>query len=179
MADALEVGDRRGKNMSASTDDPRRHVFRYDEHMPDTDDLSLIVLKGHLLVEEMLLELSRVLLPNSAFLDEANLRFHQLAHIVRAAEPTKSQDNCWKLIFALNSLRNELVHNLEPPKLETRLQVLFAIAGEVQAYGDIQIDKSRDNELQTDERLRQAVIDCMQFLRALIFEHENRHRNAP
>jgi hypothetical protein len=166
-------------NMNLSPNDPRRHVFRYDEHMPDTDDLALIVLKGHLLVEEMLVELSHLLLPNAAFLDEANLRFHQLAHIIRAAEPTKPHDNSWSLILALNSLRNELVHNLEPPKLEKRLQVLFAIAGDVQAYGDIQIDKSRDSELETDERLRQAVIDCMQFLRGLVFEHEKRHRNTP
>jgi len=38
--------------------DPRRHIFRYDDHMPDTEDLALVVLKGHLLVEEVLVELT-------------------------------------------------------------------------------------------------------------------------
>ena len=174
-----EGGDCREMSMNVIPNDPRRHVFRYDEHMPDTRDLSLIVLKGHLLVEEMLVELSRVLLPNAGFQEEARLTFHQLAHIVRAAEPTKPNDECWDLVLALNSLRNELVHNLEPPKLELRLRALFTVAGKVQADWDMAIDKSRDSELETDERLRQAVIDCMQFVRGLIFEHEKRRRNTP
>jgi hypothetical protein len=38
--------------------DHREYVFRYDQHMPETDDLALTVLKGHLLVEEVLFELA-------------------------------------------------------------------------------------------------------------------------
>ena len=33
--------------------------------MPDTDDLALVVLKGHLLVEEVLVELTGLVLPHS------------------------------------------------------------------------------------------------------------------
>ena len=56
--------------------DPRRHIFRYDDHMPDTDDLALVVLKGHLLVEEVLIELAGLVLPHSQELDNARLSFY-------------------------------------------------------------------------------------------------------
>ena len=152
--------------------DPRRHVFRYDKHMPHTDDVSLVVLKGHLLVEEMLNELARRVLPNARYLDDARLSFHQLSRVVRSAVRAKSKDSCWDLISALNSLRNDLVHNLEPPKLKRRLQALFDIAAIAQPIRPDLIDKSEDHRLDQSERVRQAVVDCMQFLRTLIFASE-------
>jgi hypothetical protein len=165
-------------NANLDPNDPRRYIFRYDEHMPDTDDLSLIVLKGHLLVEEMLVELSGLLFPTPAFLEKANLRFQQLANVVRAAEPMKPDDMCWNLIFALNTLRNELVHNLEPPKLEKRIQEILVIDSVVQPFEDdgILYDKSRESELETAERLRQAIVSCTQFLHSIIFKHERQKK---
>jgi hypothetical protein len=156
------------------SNDPRRHVFRYDEHIPDTDDLSLIILKGHLLVEEMLVELSNLLFPNPTFLEKANLRFQQLANIVHAAEPMKPDDKCWELIFALNTLRNDLVHKLESPKLEIKIHEVLEIDSVVQPDEDVGIiyDKNRETELDTPERLKQAIVSCMQFLRRFIIQHE-------
>jgi hypothetical protein len=155
------------------TKDPRRHVFRYDDHMPHTDDLALIVLKGHLLIEEVLVELARLALPQPQYLDEARLRFHQLACVVRAVVPRKSND-CWQLVFSLNALRNDLVHNLEPPKLHARLLELFKVYEQAQHFEGMTVDKSADGSLEDAERLRHVVVDCMQFLRSLIFEYENR-----
>jgi hypothetical protein len=152
--------------------DPRRHVFRYDEHVPHTDDISLVVLKGHLLVEEMLNELARNVFPNAGYLDDACLSFHQLPRVVRSAVRAKHKDSCWDLILALNSLRNDLVHNLEPPKLKNRVQALIDIAATAQPIRPDLIDKSQCHKLDQDERVQQAVVDCMQFLRTLIFASE-------
>lgn len=160
--------------MNDAITDLRRHVFRYDEHMPDTTDLSLIVLKGHLLVEEMLLELARLLLPHACFLDEARLTFHQLARVVRSAEPLKSDDKCWDLILALNSLRNELAHNLGSPKLKAKLESVQDLAAVAQPCSEMQIDKSRESALEADERVRHATVDCMYFLGLLIATHESK-----
>lgn len=157
--------------------DPRRHVFRYDKHMPHTDDVSLVVLKGHLLVEEMLNELARNVFPNARYLDDARLSFHQLSRVVRSAVRAKSRDSCWDLIFALNSLRNDMVHNLEPPKLKRRLKALFDVAVMAQPTRPHLIDKSQDHRLDQSERLRHAVVDCMQFLRTLIFASEAAKNN--
>lgn len=71
-------------------DNLSKYILRWDDYMPETDDLSFIVLKGHLLVEEMLVELRDRLLPKSKYLDELHLSFKKLASIVRAASSTKT-----------------------------------------------------------------------------------------
>ncbi len=91
--------------------DYRKHVFRYDEHMPETDDLTLVVLKGHLLIEELLVDLVHLALPHAEYLEPARLSFHQLACVARASLPQAS-DPAWELVLSLNSLRNDLAHNL-------------------------------------------------------------------
>lgn len=160
-------------NSIAPTKDPRRHIFRYDDHMPDTDDLTLVVLKGHLLVEEVMIELASLVLPHSDCLDSARLTFYQRACVVKAAIPSRATD-CWELIFKLNSLRNDLAHNLEPPKLHGHLLELFQLDEQAQPFDGIIVDKSSDSSLEDGERLRHVVVDCMQFLRTLIFEYEQR-----
>lgn len=150
-----------------SQPDPRKLVSRYDEYMPTTDDLSLIVLKAHLLVEEGLSELARVTLPHPSHLDNARLSFHQLACVVRAVNP-RDDDKCWELIFSLNSLRNDLVHRLEPPQLKERLQKLFSIDLQAQPYLDVQIDKTQESILSDAENLKMAVVSCLQFVNALL-----------
>jgi hypothetical protein len=81
--------------------------------MPSTDDLTLIVLKGHLLVEEVLLDLANCAFPHPQYLRDANLSFHKLACVVRAFIPEQFDSPAWRLIFLLNALRNDLAHNLE------------------------------------------------------------------
>ena len=149
--------------------DPRRHIFRYDDHMPDTDDLALVVLKGHLLVEEVLIELSGLVLPHSEELDKAKLSFYKRACVVQAAIPSR-QNDCWQLVFALNSLRNDLAHKLEPPKLQAHLIELFRLDEQAQPFGET-IDKTADKTLEDSQRLKHVIVDCMQFLRSRIFEY--------
>ena len=154
--------------MCSSTYDPK-YVFRYDKHMPDTDDLSLIVLKGHLLIEEMLIDLRDKLLPHAEYLDSVNINFNQLLHIIRSAIKSKHDHKSWDLIADFNRLRNKLVHNLEPPKLESLLIQLFNVYSQTQPFDEIQIDKSVETELNTSQRLKNVIIDCMQFLMSILF----------
>ncbi len=150
--------------MCSKTHDPKSYVFRYDKHMPDTDDLSLIVLKGHLLIEEMLIDIRDKLLPQAEYLDSVNIRFNQLLHIIRSAIESKHDHKSWDLIIGFNRLRNKLIHNLEPPKLKILLTQLFNLYSQTQPFDEIQIDKSGEVELDTAERLKNVVVDCMQFL---------------
>src|SRR5713226_4113578 len=105
-------------------------VLRYDKHMPETDDLILIVLKGHLLVEEQLVDLANWALPHPEYLPE--FMFHKLAHVVRTVVPQRSDDPSWELILKLNSLRNDLAHKLESSKRQATLTELFKIHEQVQ-----------------------------------------------
>jgi hypothetical protein len=137
--------------------------------MPDTGDLSLIVLKGHLLIEEMLIDIRNKLLPHAEYLDSVNVRFYQLLSVVRSAIESKHDHKSWDLIIEFNRLRNKLIHNLEPPKLESLLNQLFNVYSQTQPFDEIQIDKNGETELDTVQRLKNVVIDCMQFLMSILF----------
>jgi hypothetical protein len=90
----------------------------------------------------------------------------------------RDQDNCWELIIFLNSLRNALVHRLDPPQLQERLSKLFAIDSKSQQFTDITIDKTPESVLGDIERVRQAVTTCMQFLSTLVSHFEGNEGNA-
>lgn len=154
--------------MCSKTHDPRSYVFRYDKHMPDTNDLSLIVLKGHLLIEEMLIDIRDKILPHAEYLDSINMSFNQLLYVVRSAIESKHDHKSWDLIIEFNRLRNKLVHNLEPPELKTLLTQLFNSYSQTQPFDEIKIDKSGEVELDTVERLEHVVVDCMQFLMSVL-----------
>ncbi|MCX5632607.1 MAG: hypothetical protein NTW93_02880 [Phycisphaerae bacterium] len=136
--------------------------------MPDTDDLSLIVLKGHLLIEEMLIDIRDKLFPHAEYLDSVNINFNQLLNVIRSAIKSKHDHKSWDLIVAFNRLRNKLIHNLEPPELKSLLNQLFNVYSHTQPYEEIQIDKSDETELDTAQRLKNVVIDCMQFLMSVL-----------
>jgi hypothetical protein len=144
--------------------------------MTDTDDLSFIVLKGHLLIEEMLVELRDKLLPHSKYLDELNLSFRQLTSIVRAASSTQDINQGWDLIFMVNNVRNELIHNLEPDKIEKLLTKLFTIYRNVNVLPGL--DRSREHLATASERLRWVIQDCMRFLASLLSSDEKGPNNS-
>lgn len=145
-------------------------VFLYDKHMPKTDDLTLIVLKGHLLIEETLLQLADAVLPHPEYLDDANLSFHKLACVVRASVPQRSTDVTWQLILSVNALRNDLAHNLESSQSPESLNKLFSIAQQVERLPWSQVAMMEESPLDDAARLRHVIMDCMEFLLRLTFE---------
>jgi hypothetical protein len=95
--------------------------LRIMEHLP-TNDLSLIVLKGHLLIEELLYAvLGKSLAAHPISIFDAGLSFYQLVHIAMAVSYEDRLANIWNAIFALNKIRNTLAHDLEAKDLEKDL----------------------------------------------------------
>jgi hypothetical protein len=85
-------------------------------------DGTLLVLKGHLLIEEALYRMVCTKLLQPQFLNKANLRFSQLLHIARALYPDDEVPAAvWETVEALNTLRNRLAHHLEPSDLRSLL----------------------------------------------------------
>ena len=94
--------------------------LRVLKHLP-TGDLSMIVLKGHLLIEELLHAIvsSRTKNPQSVL--DARLSFFQLGQIAKALTYEQRFEPIWDAIFALNSLRNTFAHTLDTPDLDKKL----------------------------------------------------------
>ena len=86
---------------------------RYLQLLPDTDDLILVTLKGHLVVEEILHAIVKSHCSFPEHLEDTRLSFLQLANLTKALInlPTTSK-SVFPAILKLNKLRNHLAHNL-------------------------------------------------------------------
>ena len=86
------------------------------------EDVVLIVLKGHLLVEERLNEILTDYIPYPNDLSGANLRYFHIAHFCKSLFYMSQDDWIWEAIFSLNALRNDLAHKLESKKREQLIE---------------------------------------------------------
>lgn len=92
---------------------------KFFEHIPDDSDLTLIVLKGHLLIEE---ELNKII-KNDFEYPEAILTgrfsFTQSYRVVMASHFKENRKWLWDSIDHLNKIRNKFAHNLEPKDIDS------------------------------------------------------------
>jgi len=96
----------------------REAILRIVRHLPQQQDLALIVLKGHLLVEQQMRDIARLRAVDTEVDKIAGLKFWSLTRVVRALVNDGVPNSWWEAIDALNKLRNELAHKLESPGIE-------------------------------------------------------------
>ena len=103
--------------------------FRY------VDETALIVLKGHLLIEESLDSIISTFVFHPEFVKRANLRFGQKISVARSMSLDEQGNEMWELAVRLNDLRNEIAHSLHSPKRAAKTQAVidlyFRLAGEI------------------------------------------------
>jgi hypothetical protein len=89
---------------------------------PAGDDLTLIVLKGHLLIEEQLNARLQDIARRPEHLPD-RLGFHSLSMLCKALfyGENAAEEWFWSAISRLNAIRNHLAHSLEAPQLETKV----------------------------------------------------------
>lgn len=97
---------------------PRRAAAfrRFITTLPKGKDTELVLLKGHLLIEEQVRALIDHRLRNPDVLREANSRFdtHKAIQLARAFFPPDHLLGVWDSVLKLNKLRNDIAHNLWP-----------------------------------------------------------------
>lgn len=92
------------------------------------DDLISLVLRGHLIIEELLFTAVAAHCRDPEHLDSARLRFPQLVSLLRALEKISSvPSHYWNALLELNALRNCLAHRLEPEDMEARVSRFVSI----------------------------------------------------
>jgi hypothetical protein len=97
----------------------REALSRFFRHLPEQDDLTLIVLKGHLLVEQQMRDIVRKHAPECEVKRINRVTFSPLTRVTRAlVGPDALVDDWWQAIDVLNKLRNQLAHELESTKVE-------------------------------------------------------------
>jgi hypothetical protein len=92
-------------------------VHQLSEQIPKVNDVTLVVIKGHLVVERCLYSILSANMNYPKYLEEAKLSFAQLLNLVKATSKLPLHQETFDGIKKLNSLRNHLAHNL--PNQET------------------------------------------------------------
>src|SRR5712692_840218 len=82
-----------------------------------SDDLTLVILRGHLLVEERLRDIVARACRAPDELATARLSFHQVLHVLRALLG-RADDPAWPFFGRLNEVRNRMAHHLDPGNLD-------------------------------------------------------------
>ena len=84
------------------------------ETLPHGKDTELVLLKGHLLVEEQIRLIVQRRLRNPDVLTEANSRLetHLAIQLARGFFPPGHMPEIWAAALKLNTMRNDIAHNL-------------------------------------------------------------------
>lgn len=107
------------------------------KRLPMSDDMIVIVLKGHLIIEEILDEILKSHCHNYQSMRDANLTFYQKAHVANSLM-SAFNDIAFQSIILLNKLRNDLAHNFDSQKKDKIIELFIneskSIFGEL--YGE-------------------------------------------
>jgi hypothetical protein len=131
-------------------------VEELKQHLHKTDDLVLLVLYAHLLIEDRLRDILVQVSREPEELRAARLTFNQVALLCRAIIG-RQKEPAWGFVERLNEARNRIVHRLDPGDLDA---LIVSVVTKLRAdYAD---------HLGTPlDRFRAAVIYTCGYLDAL------------
>jgi hypothetical protein len=106
----------------------REDFDRFWKHMPwQSKDETAIVLKGHLLAEDLLRSYCEEKLPRPHFILESRLQFTTVMNLTRSLSDADGETWTWTALERLNDLRNRLAHNLEPREYVTKRESFVSL----------------------------------------------------
>jgi len=102
-----------------------KRYLEFLEHLPaNTQDKSLIAVKGHLLLEVVLREYIYERVKHPDRLRNKNITFSNLIDFASSLEDNNRIQWAWKALRLANQIRNKLAHSLLPEKLN-KLELEF------------------------------------------------------
>ncbi|MBI2336533.1 MAG: hypothetical protein HYU97_07210 [Deltaproteobacteria bacterium] len=107
----------------------KRRQDQYFKHL-NKKDLDLIILKGHLIVEQRINEAFEKKLKPNLLKRVKDLRFSiptKLVFLQAMGNFDKTFDHFFEAVEKLNNLRNKMAHNLECPKIEDQAKEILSL----------------------------------------------------
>jgi len=156
-------------------------VHELSKQIPRIDDVTLVVIKGHLVVERCLFEILQINMHNHKYLEDAKLSFAQLLNLVKAISKIPPHESTFGCIKKLNSLRNHLAHNLPNEKTDKMIDEFIDYVGVHIDGHTTRAQKARDqiysmlgaisilisvSELVSSEASKSGLIDVLRKLGA-------------
>ena len=104
-----------------------KQQVRFMTLMPIEAEIELVVVKGHLLLEEQLTEILRLTInkDNPVGIEiNPNMMFAQKLRLCWARNSSRQTDLFWSGMNQLNKIRNALAHNIEPKGIDSKIKNL-------------------------------------------------------
>lgn len=121
-----------------------RGLIRYAEHLPGNRKfpIEVLVLKGHLLIEEELRSLVQAKFVDPGAYDLERSKYSSLLRLARALYGAALPQWKWASAKAVNEMRNSIAHRLENDEVERRLEELCrGFEGSDSAFVHVERDK--------------------------------------
>ncbi len=130
----------------------QEYFQKLKEHLPLAKDPTAVILRGHLLVEELLDELIAAHLKYPTAIADARLTFFQKLCIAQGIIGRSNKDFTWIPIKALNKLRNSISHNLPDDRLTEGLD------SALKAFFEDEFDEIPNDIYSKSKALRKGII---------------------
>ncbi len=96
----------------------KKHDKRFEKHFSSQMDDITLILKCHLMLEEMLRDFCSEMVPQPQFLKDSRFTFAQILDLSRALYPADiklgGMVELWSLCEKINRIRNIMAHALDP-----------------------------------------------------------------
>ncbi|MGH9439733.1 MAG: hypothetical protein ACRD22_18100 [Terriglobia bacterium] len=97
--------------------------------LPDSDEVTILILRAHLVIEQLVIRITESLVRNPEHLQKAT-RLHfstRLIFLRSLAKPLMHADaSYWRSLESLNGMRNNLAHKLDAPSFESSVDTFIA-----------------------------------------------------
>jgi len=115
--------------------------------MPESGDLELILLKGHLLIEEVLTAIINAGIRKPAVLEAAKIPFAMKQKIARAVIPGTDMPLLWEAVSSVNTARNALAHGLEPDRTVKTVRSFISLVERQQPDLDRWLSVAKESDI--------------------------------
>ncbi len=146
---------------------------RFSKYLPKGKDVTLIVLKTHLLAELELNELLELRLPHPERLHKSRFSFVQRLRILEAISTDPEVHLLARAIESLNEIRNSLAHQLEAPNIEIAAAT-FIHRAKYAAYDA----RSRHRSANVSPKKKDFTVNSLKFASAIVIGLLARHKQV-
>jgi hypothetical protein len=121
---------------SSVTDKELEAFGRFLKLLPHGKDSVLVVLKGHLLIEELLRRVVAERVKKPEALEAAEFECRHVIALAEALCAKEIESWMWTAIVKVNELRNKIAHNLEPPSHKDRMAHIISLVRENSVFAE-------------------------------------------
>jgi hypothetical protein len=132
VIESLTLSSPRRKRTVIETSDEDEQFYRGVREilaeLPQSEDITILTLKGHLIIEQLLIQIMENAALNPAPLKDLNrLQFSTRVAFVESLSPISGRGDggIWPLIRKIGKIRNDIAHQLKPKKLDQDVQTFL------------------------------------------------------